>query len=122
MVNSNLYSNAVKSLWNGKCTITVIKNVTDEATGRTAAKENVLYSDERCRISYGNADVVQSTENAQQAVQRITLFIGVNVLIPDGSKITVTQNGVTGIYVKSGKPAVYSNHQEIPLELKREWA
>lgn len=42
--------------------------------------------------------------------------------IPEGAKITVTQNGATKDYVRSGKSAVYSCHQEVPLELFKEWA
>ena len=55
-------------------------------------------------------------------IQSITLFIDRAVTVPEGSKITVTQNGVTGVYEKSGKPAIYSTHQEIPLELFKGWA
>ena len=38
------------------------------------------------------------------------------------SKITVTQNGVTGDYARSGVPAVYVSHQEVTLELFKEYA
>ena len=43
-------------------------------------------------------------------------------LAPVMPKITVTQNGVTRDYERSGKPAVYTCHQEVPLELFKEWA
>ena len=32
------------------------------------------------------------------------------------------KNGVTRDYERSGKSAVYSCHQEVPLELFKEWA
>ena len=54
--------------------------------------------------------------------QSVTLYIDPSVDIPEGSKITVTQNGVTRDYERSGRPAVYSCHQEIPLELFKGWA
>lgn len=52
----------------------------------------------------------------------VTLYIDPSVDIPEGSKVTVTQNGVTRDYEQSGTPAVYSTHKEIPLELFRGWA
>ena len=49
--------------------------------------------------------------------QTIKLFISPLVNVPPGSKITVTQNNQTQVYKSSGQPAVYTNHQEIELEL-----
>jgi len=62
--------------------------------------------------------------DGKQAAKSCRLAGGerVSVDIPEGSKITVTQNGVTHDYERSGKPAVYSCHQEVPLELFKEWA
>ena len=56
------------------------------------------------------------------ASQSVVLYIDPSVDIPEGSKITVTQNGMTRDYERSGKSAVYSCHQEVPLELFKEWA
>ena len=110
MVGGKSYAAAIKSLWRGKCTVTVRNNdTTDENTGRVVVGEVDTYTDEPCRIS---ANIIQS----------ITLFIDRAVVIPEGSKITVTQNGATAVYEKSGKPAVYSTHQEIPLEIFKGWA
>lgn len=118
-----LYASAVKSLWTGKCTVTVRKNTTtDESSGRAVASEIDTYKDEPCRISFDTVSAVQPESNAAQVVQSITLFIDCAVNIPAGSKIMVTQNGVTNSYERSGKPAVYSTHQEIPLEVFRGWA
>ena len=49
--------------------------------------------------------------------QTIKLFISPLVNVPAGSKITVTQNNQIQVYKASGQPAVYTNHQEIELEL-----
>lgn len=123
MVGGKSYATAIKSLWRGKCTVTVRNNdTTDENTGRVAVGEVDTYTDEPCRISFDTVNATQPENNAANIVQSITLFIDRAVAIPEGSKITVTQNGVTAIYEKSGKPAVYSTHQEIPLELFKGWA
>ena len=123
MVGGKVYAAAIKSLWRGKCTVTVRNNdTTDENTGRIAIGEVDTYTDEPCRISFDTVNATQPENNAANIVQSITLFIDRAVVIPEGSKITVTQNGATAVYEKSGKPAVYSTHQEIPLEIFKGWA
>lgn len=123
MVGGKSYAAAIKSLWRGKCTVTVRNNdTTDENTGRVVEGEVDTYTDEPCRISFDTVNATQPENNAANIVQSITLFIDRAVVIPEGSKITVTQNGATAVYEKSGKPAVYSTHQEIPLEIFKGWA
>lgn len=123
MVGGKSYATAIKSLWRGKCTVTVRNNdTTDENTGRVVVGEVDTYTDEPCRISFDTVNATQPENNAANIVQSITLFIDRAVVIPEGSKITVTQNGATAVYEKSGKPAVYSTHQEIPLEIFKGWA
>ena len=122
MVGADKYAQAIKSLWRGVCTVTVVQNTTDESTGRTVAGEVDTCTDEPCRISFETVTIPETTDNASRTVQRIKLFIDPAVNIPPGSKITVTQNGVTGVYEQSGVPAVYSSHKEIPLELFKGWA
>ena len=123
MVGGKSYAAAIKSLWRGKCTVTVRNNdTTDENTGRVVVGEVDTYTDEPCRISFDTVNATQPENNAANIVQSITLFIDRAVVIPEGSKITVTQNGATAVYEKSGKPAVYSTHQEIPLEIWKGWA
>lgn len=123
MVGGKSYAAAIKSLWRGKCTVTVRNNdTTDENTGRVVVGAVDTYTDEPCRISFDTVNATQPENNAANIVQSITLFIDRAVIIPEGSKITVTQNGATAVYEKSGKPAVYSTHQEIPLEIFKGWA
>ena len=112
----------VKSLWEGKCTVTVRENKTNEANGRTEAKEVDLCTNEPCRISFDTVQVTEPSNGAAQTKQTVTLFIDPAVSLPAGSKITVTQKGTTGVYEQSGVPAVYSTHKEVPLELFKGWA
>lgn len=118
----NTFTSAVKSLWDGVCTVTVRKNETNEANGRTEAKEVDLCTNEPCRISFDTVQVTEPVSGANLTKQSVTLFIDPSVSVPPGSKITVTQKGVTGVYEQSGVPAVYSAHKEIPLELFKGWA
>ena len=123
MVKGKMYADAIKSLWQGKCTVTVRNNdTTDENTGRVAVSEVDTHKDEPCRISFETVNTTTTDNSAANITQSITLFVDRAVVIPEGSKITVTQNGVTSVYEQSGKPAVYSTHQEIPLDVFRGWA
>ena len=61
-------------------------------------------------------------DSVDAALQATKLFISPDITIKPGSKITVTQTGVTTEYTGSGVPAVYPTHQEIMLELFESWA
>lgn len=123
MVVGKVYGDTIKSLWNGRCTITVRDHGTvNENTGRVIVCETDIYKNEPCRISFDTVNVTMSESSAAKIVQSTTLFISNSLKIPAGSKITVTQNSVTSEYKQSGIPAVYSSHQEIPLEIFEGWA
>lgn len=122
MVGGINYANAIKSLWEGLCTVTVRTNTTSQSTGRAVVSEVDTCTNQPCRITFDTVSPAEPNSNATQPIQRITLFVDRTVAVPPGSKITVTQNGVTAVYEQSGKPAVYSVHQEIPLEFFKGWA
>lgn len=119
---STAYQKAVQSAWDGRATVTVREGVLNPANGRTEPVERVLAEDTPCRVSHRTIKSTEISEAAATVAQSVTLFIDPSVDIPEGSKITVTQNGVTREYERSGTPAVYTAHQEVPLELFRGWA
>ena len=119
MVN---YEMALRSLWIGRATVKVWEGTLDPATGRTEPREKVLLREEPCRISFSASPSTEPREGAAAVAQTVTLYIAPDIGIPEGSKITVTQNGVTGEYERSGRAAVYSRHQEITLALWKGWA
>ena len=116
------YKDDVKSLWRGKCSAYTVKNECNETTGRTVQTEKALFENEPCRISFDKVQSTSAADGAAVVAQTVTLFIDAALKIPPGSKIVVEQNGVVGEYEMSGVPAVYSAHQEIPLELFGGWA
>ena len=122
MVIPKGYKEAIQSLWDGRATITVREGVLDERTGRTEPVERVTASELPCRISFTTVKSTEPDEEAARVAQTVTLYIDPSVVIPEGSKITVTQNQVTTDYERSGKAAVYTDHQEVPLELWEGWA
>ena len=57
-----------------------------------------------------------------ELTQSVKLFCAPEVTILEGSRVTVTQNGVTGEYARSGMAAMYDTHAEYVLEAFRGWA
>jgi len=121
MVNDT-HKAAVQSLWSGRATVTVRDGVFNPANGRTEPQDKTTVENAPCRLVYGSVSSTEPVAQAAQVPQTAKLLIDPSVDIPEGSKITVTQNGVTSTYERSGKPAVYSWHQEVPLTLAKEWA
>ena len=121
MVNIAAYTKAIKSIWCDTCTVTV-KHNTVNSVGRTVQTDEVLFENEPCRLSFSSVNVTDESSHAARRVQSTVLLIDRDRDVPPGSIITVTHEGVTSIYERSGVPSVYSVHQQIPLELKEGWA
>lgn len=114
---------AVELLYLGTCTISEFESVVDPINKRTTQKEVVVLENQPCKLSFGRSQKDAASEGNFAAIaQKPKLFIAPEIDIKAGSKITVTQNGVTNTYERSGEPAVYINHQEIPLELYKDKA
>ena len=118
----NARERAIKSLWTGHCTIFVRENAIepDPATGITLQTEIAAVEDELCRVSFGSSSALGDQRGAPPLTQTITLFIDCDV--PPGSKVVVTQNGVTTTFGASGVPKVFTYHREITMEHWKGWA
>ena len=112
-----MVSNPLSILWVGKCTISEYKEVTDTETFQTKHELVPLVVDEPCRLSHNRESTVDVNSGAPYVAQSIVLFIRPDLPIKEGSVIEVTQNNVTNKYKRASKPAVYTNHQEVALEL-----
>ena len=113
---------AVEKLYTGSCTITEHQKV-KKANKSTGFKEVVVQKDLPCRLSFQTIKQTASNENGASAMTQVTkLFLDPDIEVKPGSKLTITQNGVTADYKNSGKPAHYTSHQEIILDLWEGWA
>lgn len=112
-----MVSNPLAKLWLGRCTIYEYQDVTHPNTYQTTQELVPILTNEPCRLSYNREQATNIQSGAAVVSQSITLFIRPDLTIKPGSVIEITQNGVTERYKGSGQPAVYSNHQEIILEL-----
>lgn len=112
-----MVKNPLATLWVGRCTIYEYEDVVDPKTYQTTQKEVPVLIDEPCRLSYNYEQATNIQSGAAVVSQSITLFIRPDLVIKPGSVIEITQNNVKERYHGSGQPAIYSNHQEIILQL-----
>ena len=118
---SKMVKKALETLYNGICTVTVHREY-EKDNGATGFRDEVVIENEPCHLSISNKSATQGGQTSASVSQITQLFIRPDVDIPSGSKITVTQNGRTTDYTRSGQPAVYDTHQEIVLELMDRWS
>lgn len=109
--------NPLSALWTGTATISEYQDTVDPNTFQTTQSLVTVTTNEPCRLSFKSEPTTGEQSGAPTLSQFTILFIRPNLTIDAGSVISVTQNGVTTQYKRSSKPAVYTNHQEIALEL-----
>lgn len=110
-----LYEQAIKSQWEGVCTVYVRENQRDPITNLTRQTEAVRLEGEPCRLCFKQSELAAG-DNAADIPQQILLLVDKDADIPPGSRIEVTQNGETASYRHSGAAGVYTVHKEIALE------
>lgn len=106
---------AIESQYTGKCTVTEMQGVKNPTTGIVKQAPFVVLTDQPCRLSHRSAETTTVANGVAVQNQTIKLFVSPDIIIKPGSKITVTQNGLTADYKRSGLPSVYGSHQEISL-------
>ena len=114
---------ALERMYQGRATVIEYQKVKDEY-GMTNFQEVTVLEDQPCKLSFETLTSTNGDEVAT-AQQVVKLFLSPDVKVPAGCKIIVTRpNDVerTFTYSRSGEPGVFSNHQEITLELWKEWA
>ena len=111
---------ALEKGYTGTFTVTEHKKVT-KSNHTTGFSDVEVIVDQPCRLSFSSSPSATNGDVAE-INQTVKLFFAPEIKVKEGSKITVTQNGVTTAYKQSGTPAVYSGHQEILLELFKGWA
>lgn len=95
--------------------------VVDPVSGISTGHWVILLEDIPCRISYKTVSP-NVQDNAGGLQQEIILYCAPDFVVPEGSKISVKQSGVTSMYQLSGKASVYASHQEIPVEVFQQYA
>ena len=119
----------IEAFYTGACDIyEYLPQITEN--GSTEMRESLVREGQPCRLSYTTrlsySGLKTSSSNPTQLlnspVQQIKLFLSPEIRVKPGSKIIVTQNGITQGYKNSGEVAMYKYHQEIVLERLEKWA
>lgn len=113
---------AIEATYFGTLTVIELQKVRDEKSKLTKSIEMVVLQDEPCKLSFEKIQAAVQSESAATIVQGVKLFVSPDIFIKAGSKLRVTQDGVTTDYTCSGVSSVYPTHQEIMLELFKEYA
>lgn len=107
--------------YDGLCTIVERQKYT-RPNKSTGFREVAVIENQPCRLSFKTTPSTSDNGAVAETAQTVKLFLAPELQVKEGSKITVTQNGVTTDYKRSGAPATYPTHQEIQLELFKGWA
>ena len=121
MVTNASYAAAIRSLWCDRCTVFIMQNSKRLGSSFTKQTWTALFEDQPCRLSHDSVTISATAESAARMFQQTVLILDKALDIPAGSKITVTHEGVTRNYERSGVPAVFSYHQEVPIALREDW-
>lgn len=119
MVNTR---KSIEKLYHDICNIYEYQKSKEPKTKRTIFVPILIHENIKCRISFKNITSANQTTGEAEIKQVTVLFISPDIIVKPNSKIDVVRNGKTTEYQNSGKPAVYSSHQEIILNLYEEKA
>ncbi len=117
-----MHRKAIEATYDGTCRIYGMQSVKDPVTKVTRQEEALVQDGIACHLSYSSTAPAAGSDTVTGVAQTIKLFLDPEPVAPPGSRIEVTQQGRTESYAQSGKAAVYSSHQEILLEIWKEYA
>ena len=112
---------AIEATYFGTLTVTERKKEKDERSKLTKDVEVVVLENQPCKLSFEKLQTAIQSDSAATITQVTKLFVSPDISINAGSKITVSQDNVTTDYTCSGVPAIYPTHQEIILELFKDF-
>ena len=107
----------IERMYRGTLTVHEWTSVTDPITHITSEVEIPTIVDQPCMLSNTSTAPTTSAEGGPSATKVTKIFLAPDVPIKEGSKLVVTQDGVTNTYERSGIPAVYPTHQEVTVNI-----
>lgn len=115
--NPELERKWLELTYDGVMTVTGSKKET--VGSETIVTHNaVLYADQPCALSFSGTPDGSQGEDAGEINYRATIFCAPELVIPAGSRITVTQYGKTYVMVYSGEGITYPTHQQLSVTRK----
>ncbi len=107
----------IERMYRGTLTVHEWSVVTDPVTHVSYETEVVTVVDQPCMLSNTSAAPTSSAEGVPSVTKITKIFVAPDISIKEGSKLVVTQDGVTNTYERSGVPSVYPTHQEVSVNL-----
>lgn len=115
---------AIEPFYKDSCT--VYEKYAVSEGGRTGFKEVLKYSDVPCRMSakaylFGE-NAASEGDNTLRVGKKVKLFLPPEFMIAPGSRIEVISHGRALSYGKSGEMSCYESHNEVMIELLKDYA
>ena len=107
----------IERMYRGFLTVYEWSSVTDPITHVTSEVETAIVVDQPCLLSNTSTAPTTSSEGVPSVSKTTKIFVAHDIHIKEGSKLVVTQDGVTNTYERSGVPAMYPTHQEVTVNL-----
>lgn len=107
----------IERMYRGTLTIHEWTLVTDPETHISSEVETITVVDQPCMLSNTSTAPTTSADGIPSVTKVTKIFVAPDVVIKEGSKLVVTQDGVTNTYERSGIPSVYPTHQEVSVNL-----
>ena len=112
----------LETMWTDRATVSEYRKTVDPTTHESIPSVVDVVTDLPCRISFSSLVTAGINNQVANVSQTIKMFTNPDVIINEGSIITVEREGRTEKYKRSGVPSWYNSHQEIPLEKYEEYA
>lgn len=112
----------LEATYEGSATVVEHQKIRNEKTKLMGYEDVVVLEEQPCKLSISSIAAASSSGTTVSTTQTVKLFLSPDIVIKPGSKIIVTQSGVTTEYTCSGVPGIYATHQEIMLDLWERWA
>lgn len=114
---------ARQRLYYGLADIYGARKTTDPITGITKVESDaLLHQNVPCKLSHKTIKEDSQTDGPSVVAHSIKVSITNEIVIPSGSKMTITQNGKSATYKSSGESAQFIVHQEVPLVIDKRYS
>lgn len=115
---------AVERLYTHRCN--VYEKRVSVKDGRSVFEKALVYSSVPCRLSvkaylFGDK-AAQKKENYTKFSKRAKLFLPCECVIKEGSLVEVEVGGETCLYGRSGAVSFYASHNEVTVEMVKDYA
>lgn len=109
----------IERMYRGKLTIHEWSLVTDPTTHISSEVETITLEDQPCLLSNSSSAPTTSVDGVPSVAKITKIFLAPDIVVNEGSKLVVAQDGVTNTYERSGVPAIYPTHQEVTVNLMK---